>query len=277
MKQFWRIIKYLVVYGLLLVTPVVLVTIVVVVNDRLNGDTMNSDTLWNSPYMVPAIALGTLLNISVFLRRQWAVLDLGHIRRDDIWMVIVMAVVVFLGWFFPEDLLQRLIDVPDNISEEDFNQLTGGIVGFIDTSILTPVAEELLCRGAILGTLLLMIPRRPWVCIAISALIFGVIHLNPLQIVFGFLYGLLLGWLFWRTGSLLPGIIVHVANNSVVMLLPEAADRAITDMGITIEIQLTLVSLMVLFFALRWFARQYNNTTNQRELSTSDGYTDELQ
>lgn len=258
MKTFSKILKYLIVYGLLLVAPAVAVAIVLVVKDRLNGGTMDSDTVWDSPYMLPAIAVGTLLNIIVFLWRRWAVLDLGRISRSDVWMVIVMAVVVFLGWFFPEDLLQRLIEVPSNLSEEEFDQMTGGVVGLIDTGFMTPVAEELLCRGAILGTLLLMMPRRPWVCIVVSALIFGLIHLNPVQMVFGSLYGLLLGWLFWRTKSLLPSIVVHVANNATVMLLPESADDAIEKMSLTTEALLSVVSLIVLFVALRWFARTYN-------------------
>ena len=260
MKPIKKILKYLVVYGLLLVAPAVLVAIVTLVKDRLNGGTMDSDTVWDSPYMVPAITVGTLLNIIVFLWRRWAVLDLGRISRTDVGMVVVMAIVVFLGWFFPEDILQRLIEVPSNLSEEEFNQMTGGVVGLIDTGFLTPVAEELLCRGAILGTLLLLMPRRPWVCIVVSALIFGLIHLNPVQMVFGFLYGLLLGWLYWCTGSMLPGIVVHVANNATVMMLPESADDAIANMSLTTEALLSVISLVVLFIALRWFARRYRLT-----------------
>ena len=38
---------------------------------------------------------------------------------------------------------------------------------------------------------------------------------NPAQIPFAFLLGMMFGWLYYRTGSLLPGIIGHVLNNSV--------------------------------------------------------------
>ena len=72
----------------------------------------------------------------------------------------------------------------------------------------------------------------------ISALIFGVIHLNPVQIVFGALYGLLLGWLTWRTGSLLPSIVVHVANNTTVMLMPASAEKVIVNMSLITEVLL---------------------------------------
>ena len=97
----------------------------------------------------------------------------------------------------------------------------------------------------------------------VSALIFGLIHLNPVQMVFGSLYGLLLGWLAWRTRSLLPSIVVHVANNTTVLLLPESADNAIENMSLTTKALLSAVSLIVLFVALRWFARRYRLESTQ--------------
>ena len=39
--------------------------------------------------------------------------------------------------------------------------------------------------------------------------------MNPAQIPFAFLLGMMFGWLYYRTGSMLPGIVGHVLNNSV--------------------------------------------------------------
>lgn len=261
MKLVTKILKYILVYGLLLVTPATVTAIILVVSAKTNDVMTGSDPVWDSPYMVPAIALGALLNIIVFLWRRWAVINLGRIRRPDVWMVVVMAFVLFLGWFFPEDLIQKIIQVPDNISDEEFEHLAGGIVGLINTAVLAPVAEELLCRGAILGVLLKAIPRRPWVGIFVSAIIFGLVHLNPVQMVFGFLYGLLLGWLAWRTASLLPSIVVHVANNSTAMLMPDTVYNNINAMSRSTETIIVALSLVILFFAFRWFARRYEKVT----------------
>ena len=38
--------------------------------------------------------------------------------------------------------------------------------------------------------------------------------MNPAQVVFASLAGMLLGWLYWRTRSLIPCMVVHVLNNS---------------------------------------------------------------
>ena len=34
-----------------------------------------------------------------------------------------------------------------------------------------------------------------------------------------FVIGLLLGWMYWRTGSILPGVAYHWANNSMAYIL----------------------------------------------------------
>ena len=80
--------------------------------------------------------------------------------------------------------------------------------------MLAPLCEELVFRGAVLRALLRWTPRH-WVAIAISALFFALIHVNPAQMPHAFLAGLLLGWLYYRTDSVVPGIVLHWVNNSI--------------------------------------------------------------
>ncbi|WP_176908081.1 CPBP family intramembrane glutamic endopeptidase [Hymenobacter lapidiphilus] len=92
--------------------------------------------------------------------------------------------------------------------------------------IVIPVLEEVLFRGVLLQGLLRN--KKPWVAIGQQALLFGLIHFNPAQSVGAFLIGLLLGWLCYRTGSLLPGIGIHALNNlgafGLLIWLPKVAD-----------------------------------------------------
>lgn len=61
-------------------------------------------------------------------------------------------------------------------------------------------------RGAILRKLLTMFPKRQhWIAIAVSAVLFALAHFNVVQSLHAFLIGLLLGWLYYRTDSILPG------------------------------------------------------------------------
>jgi hypothetical protein len=58
--------------------------------------------------------------------------------------------------------------------------------------------------------------------IALSALFFAIIHMNPAQMPHAFAMGLLLGWMYVRTGSIVPGVAFHWANNTVAYLLYRA-------------------------------------------------------
>ena len=55
--------------------------------------------------------------------------------------------------------------------------------------------------------------------IVLSALFFALVHGNPVQMPHAFLIGLLLGWMYWRTGSIIPSIAFHWVNNSVAYVM----------------------------------------------------------
>ena len=84
--------------------------------------------------------------------------------------------------------------------------------------LLAPLVEELVFRGAILRGLLRW-HRNPWLGIAISAVLFSVVHMNPAQMPHAFLIGLLLGWMYYRTDSIVPGVVYHWVNNTVAYVL----------------------------------------------------------
>jgi membrane protease YdiL (CAAX protease family) len=52
----------------------------------------------------------------------------------------------------------------------------------------------------------------------VASAIFGIVHLNPIQVFYAFFLGLVFGWLYYRTGSLMPCIVGHVLNNSLAAL-----------------------------------------------------------
>ncbi len=79
--------------------------------------------------------------------------------------------------------------------------------------LLAPVLEEILFRGIMLDGLLKR--YSPAKAIIWSAVLFGIVHLNPAQSVGAFALGLPLGWLYYRTGSLLPCIALHFVNNAI--------------------------------------------------------------
>ena len=84
-------------------------------------------------------------------------------------------------------------------------------VAVIYTVIVAPICEELVFRGLMLSALKGKAPK--WAGIIAVATVFGLIHSFPIGFIYATSLGLLLGWLFYYTGSLLPCIIVHMFFN----------------------------------------------------------------
>jgi sodium transport system permease protein len=106
-------------------------------------------------------------------------------------------------------------------------------------AVLPAVVEEGMFRGWVLRGLRSEMSAAA--AILLSAVLFGVFHLEPPRIALTGLQGLALGWLALRTGSLWPGVIAHVLHNGLTLVaglrvqeagkgLGEAADlRAVVE------------------------------------------------
>lgn len=88
-----------------------------------------------------------------------------------------------------------------------------GVVAF-----LTGFVEELYMRGTLQPLLIGILGNKHW-GIASTALIFSLLHLSPVHLIPIFIYGLIFG--YWRaySGSLYPGIVLHIFNNLLTLLV----------------------------------------------------------
>lgn len=77
--------------------------------------------------------------------------------------------------------------------------------------IIVPIFEELMFRGLIFNEMRRAMP--PWLALVLSGVVFGVAHMNPIQIMYTIPMGILLAVLYYRTGSLWTPILVHIAWN----------------------------------------------------------------
>lgn len=101
--------------------------------------------------------------------------------------------------------------------------MSNGLASVAFTSVLAPFLEEMLFRGIFLRSFLQQYAR--WQAIGLSAVVFGLAHLNVYQFVVGLVLGVLAGWLYERTMSLWPYILLHSAYNSSLTILSYAGDQ----------------------------------------------------
>ena len=95
------------------------------------------------------------------------------------------------------------------------------IVGILVFGVISPIAEELLFRGVIYGYLRRFMDIK--LAIALSALIFGVYHMNYVQGVYGFLIGCLMAYAYEYFGEFKMAVFVHVASNVLAYCLSYTA------------------------------------------------------
>jgi len=92
---------------------------------------------------------------------------------------------------------------------------------WIGVVVLAPLGEEWLCRGAAWRAANVLASPRS--ALLLTAILFAFLHgLGGgylLELPHRFVAGLLFGWLRWRSGSLLPGVLAHGLHNLGAMCL----------------------------------------------------------
>lgn len=168
--------------------------------------------------------------------------------------IVISEIGNYITELFP--MSERMIEI--------FNEIFSGEVSFIGTIIhviiVAPIAEEVLFRGIMLKGLLKRYSAIT--SILVTALLFAIIHLNIYQFVGAFIAGLLLGWLYLKTESLLLCIISHAAYNSIGYILWDLLKLKIK--GYTLEgfqpIWFTLFGVLLLIIFGIIIKKQVNNS-----------------
>jgi membrane protease YdiL (CAAX protease family) len=180
------------------------------------------------------------------------------------WPAVGMSVLVAVAYMFVSFFVISMLDIylfmeeSESLNKSDPN-LFLGIAGILHSCIIVPIVEEIGFRGIFLAGLLKS-RCRPWLAILISALAFGLLHYS-VQFVGATVFGIIVGWLYWRTGSILPGIIIHIVNNSLSFI-------DVSSQSNTVLLVILVVCLLLLAYGLWWFGKkcifadEYNQTIN---------------
>jgi sodium transport system permease protein len=60
-----------------------------------------------------------------------------------------------------------------------------------------------------------------WPAIVISSLLFGLAHASVYRLLPTFMLGFAMGYAAWKTGSIVPGMIIHAFNNGLAAVLAQ--------------------------------------------------------
>jgi hypothetical protein len=156
-------------------------------------------------------------------------------------LALVVLLLVLLERF------SHLIPKPAFVQKHFAKIFTKDIFTIITIVIAAPILEEILCRGIVLRGLLKSYPAHK--AILISAIFFAAIHLNPWQALPAFFGGLFIGWVYYKTQSVIPGMVIHATINataSAFLFLPNYSKNSLSFSGMPYYyIILCLVAVLV--------------------------------
>lgn len=165
---------------------------------------------------------------------------LFNFNRQSAFLVIVIMMLItpFIGWLlemnmsipFPDWIL-RLGNDSEKIVESflKMNHLGDLLFNLLVIAIVPAIGEELLFRGYLQQSFSKWL-SNPHVAIIVTAVLFSAIHLHFQGFLPRFILGVLLGYLFYWSGSLWLPILAHFANNAQAVIFSYPTFKA--DSGV---------------------------------------------
>ena len=178
-------------------------------------------------------------------------------------MLIIFPVDIFLSHL--STLLASALTGGKASNSTIGGMLTGeNVLTMIMVSVLAPIFEELVFRKLIIDR-----TRRygEFTAILYSSLAFGLFHCNLYQIIYAFAIGIILGYVYIRTGNVVITIIMHMIVNSSAAVLYPMAPQLFTYFEYTM-IGLGILSLIYTVIKRDVKLKPAQNEVSQKELSS---------
>ena len=272
-KELWRAIKLFLLYSIIEEVIKGFAAIPIVFHGltmHMSRETIEEHVL-QSNYFKLSECIAYLLIIIIFVNNRYVKMSLermgriAHMKRTTLWTAIGIAAMIGVGCFFSSLSFWEIIGGLGKIFPQEelddldktYGAMTKGILGILACVILAPITEEIIFRGVVLRSMLKM-RWHPWVAIPISALIFSFIHGTTYQTIDILPFGIIVGWLYWRTKSLLPGIVIHIVNNFIAFVPPQFVESNDDDTEVSMKAWIIMfgISIALMAYGINWYRKK---------------------
>lgn len=176
----------------------------------------------------------------------------------DFVLLFPMCVALMIaGNFLAQMALNYLANFIPNINLENpvseaFSSTDLGIMIFL-TVVIAPIMEELIFRKLLLDR---VNPIGEGISILLSGMLFGALHGNLQQFFYATLLGMLLAFIYLKTGKIIYPILFHMLVNFLCGVLPTVLFGDI--LGMTENIALTGEQIKQLWTMITYIAAEYS-------------------
>jgi uncharacterized protein len=100
------------------------------------------------------------------------------------------------------------------------------LINVIIIALLPAICEEICFRGA-LQRIMIHITKNAWAGIIVTSILFSALHLQFQGFLPRMFLGMILGAIYWYSGSLWPSILAHFVNNAIQVIVVSYAPQYI--------------------------------------------------
>jgi hypothetical protein len=138
------------------------------------------------------------------------------------------------------------------------------ILGLLVIAVIPAIGEELLFRGIIQNELK-QILRNPHLAIWISGFIFSFMHFQFYGFIPRMLLGVMFGYLYFWSGSLLIPILVHFINNGLTFILLNLYRNKVIGLNPESSDSFPVVSIMLSFIVFLFLLLTFKKIGTKKE------------
>lgn len=211
---------------------------------------MNLAYLSVAQYSVYLIVMGIWFNRSFCKGTTSPVKGMSKKKAGIISIALIVAGVA--GQFLTDSLLELIRKALPELFisyDEMVSRVTGAYSSWVmlfSVFLLAPIAEEIIFRGLIFRYSTRLI--SPFPAIMLNGLLFAIYHGNLIQGTYAFIFGTLLCYIAYTFSSIIPGIILHMALNTSIMLVPESL--FFTTKGCIITLAVSTIFFTAIFLLI---------------------------
>lgn len=151
------------------------------------------------------------------------------------------------------------------------NSIQDLLMNLLFIAVFAGVGEELFFRG-VLQRIFIKLFKNPWIGIIVTAIIFSAIHLQFYGFIPRFILGVILGLIYWYSGSIWPAIIAHFVYDAFAVVLiyfnPSLLDQNTTTFQMGNQVIMTLLSAVLVGLII--FQMRKRSTANYETVYAAD-------
>ncbi len=202
--------------------------------------------------LIAAVATFLLYKVSFYVRgMKHSEYTVGVPKFWDILFAFALAIgfrfitSAYFVWAENVEILSQSIESAADYGEAEMTSLALFSMMLV-TMIVGPIFEEILFRGIVMARLKSVMPV--WLAILIQGIIFGASHMVLAQSIFTAVLGIIMGYIYHKTGKLSVSIAIHIIFNlsAVIEIKDETSAAACAAAGAVVVI-LSIAMFVVMY------------------------------